>query len=115
MSSDKSHERRIPFYNADGTSLGTRTFEAAKSLVDDGSVKALRGRKGNLQAIIMHSDGSRDPVQTRPTQSTLVSLPETQGHEHGWKVSRLEGIDENGKPFRGRFRLTPVITERIAA
>jgi hypothetical protein len=64
---------------------------------------------------MMHGDDRRDPVLTRQTQGTKDNLPEKPGHELSWKASKLEGFDENGKPFRGRFRLTQVVADCKAA
>ena len=44
-------ERLIPYYAPDGTSLGFRTLEAAKRLIEGRYVKPSWGRKGNLRAI----------------------------------------------------------------
>jgi hypothetical protein len=42
---------QIPYYAPDGASLGFRSVEAAKRLIENGFVKPSHGRKGHLKAI----------------------------------------------------------------
>jgi hypothetical protein len=44
-------EIQIPYYAPDGTSLGFRSLEAARRLIEGGYVKPSYGRKRHLRAI----------------------------------------------------------------
>ena len=57
-------DQMIPFYAADGRSLGFRTLEAAERLVAGGYVKASYGRKKNLRAIWLCQEDGGNPVET---------------------------------------------------
>jgi hypothetical protein len=56
---------QIPFYAADGRSLGFRTLEAAERLVAGEYVKASYGRKKQLRAIWLCQEDGGNPVETR--------------------------------------------------
>ena len=77
---------QIPFYAADGRSLGFRTLEAAERLVAGGYVKASYGRKKNLRAIwarqqdggspVIYSASGKDPFPAPVTARTEDETPE---------------------------------------
>ena len=104
-------ERRIPYYAPDGTSLGFRTLEAAKRLIEGRYVKPSWGRKGHLRAIwLMSSDGG-NPIQTRAPQGTRYSVVEKLEHGRCWKLRKLDGRDEDGVPFSTRDDFLQVVAE----
>jgi hypothetical protein len=92
-------ERLIPYYGSDGTSLGFRTLEAAKRLIEGGHVKPSWGRKGHLRAIWLMSPDGGNPIQTRAPQGTRYSVVEKLEHGRCWKLRKLDGRDEDGVQF----------------
>ena len=101
----------IPYYASDGTSLGFRTLEAAKRLIEGRYVKPSRGRKGHLRAIwLMSSDGG-NPIQTRAPQGTRYSVVEKLEHGRCWKLRKLDGRDEGGVQFSARNGFLPVMAD----
>jgi hypothetical protein len=60
-------EIQIPYYAPDGTSLGFRSLEAARRLIEGGYVKPSYGRKRHLRAIwrLDRRDDDGTPVSTR--------------------------------------------------
>jgi len=60
-------ERQIPYYAPDGTSLGFRTPDAAKRLIEGGYVKPSWGRKGHLRAIWLQSPDGGNPILASPS------------------------------------------------
>ena len=104
-------ERLIPYYAPDGTSLGFRTFDAAKRLIEDGCVKASWGRKGHLRAIWLQSLGGGNPIQARVPQGTKYSVVEKLEHGRCWKLRKLESRDEDGAPFSARNVFLQVVAE----
>lgn len=55
---------QIPLYGPDGTSLGFRSPEAAKRLIEGGYVKPAYGRKGHLRALWLLQQDGANPVET---------------------------------------------------
>ena len=74
-------EIQIPYYAADGTSLGFRSLEAAKRLIESGYVKPAYGRKGHLKAIWLLQEDGGNPVET---------------HARGWHPVQLPGEHRDG-------------------
>ena len=89
----------IPYYASDGTSLGFRTHDAAKRLIEGGHVKPSWGRKGHLRAIWLMSPDGGNPIQTRAPQGTRYSVVEKLEHGRCWKLRKLDGRDEDGVQF----------------
>ena len=104
-------ERLIPYYGSDGTSLGFRTLEAAKRLIEGGHVKPSWGRKGHLRAIWLMSPDGGNPIQTRAPQGTRYSVVEKLEHGRCWKLRKLESRDEDGAPFSARNVFLQVVAE----
>jgi hypothetical protein len=104
-------ERLIPYYASDGTSLGFRTHDAAKRLIEGGHVKPSRGRKGHLRAIWLMSPDGGNPIQTRAPQGTKYSVVERLEHGHCWKLRKLDGRDEDGVPFSARNVFSQVVAD----
>ena len=65
---------QIPFYAADGRSLGFRTLEAAERLVAGGYVKASYGKKKKLRAIWLRQEDGGNPVETHAQAGTRYSF-----------------------------------------
>jgi len=107
-------ERLIPYYAPDGTSLGFRTHDAAKRLIEGGYVKPSWGRKGHLRAIWLLSPNGGNPIQTRAPQGTRYSVVEKLEHGRCWKLRKLDGRDEGGAPFSGRNVFLQVVAECMA-
>ena len=102
---------QIPIYAADGTSLGFRSLEAAKRLIESGYVKPAYGRKGHLKAIwLLQKDGG-NPVETHARAGTHYSFRENLDHGRCWKLRRLDWRDEDGAPFRIREAFLRVLTD----
>jgi hypothetical protein len=57
-------DRLIPYYAPDGTSLGFRTLDAAKQLIEGGYGKPSWGRKGHLRGTWLPSPDGGNPIQT---------------------------------------------------
>jgi hypothetical protein len=89
-------ERQIPYYAPDGSSLGSRTYEAAQRLIDGGYVKPSWGRKGHLRAIWLQSPDGSNPIQTQARLSTKYSVIERLQHGRCWKLRCLDRRDEDG-------------------
>ncbi|MGD0000039.1 MAG: hypothetical protein ABSE21_08055 [Bryobacteraceae bacterium] len=104
-------ERLIPYYAPDGTSLGFRTLEAAKRLIEGRYVKPSWGRKGHLRAIWLLSPDGGNPIQTRAPQGTKYSVIEKLQHGRCWKLRKLDGCDEDGVPFSARNVFLQVVAE----
>ena len=104
-------ERQIPYYAPDGTSLGFRTPDAAKRLIEGGYVKPSWGRKGHLRAIWLLSPDGGNPIQVRAPQGTKYSVMEKLEHGHCWKLRKLDGRDEDGVPFSARNVFLQVVAD----
>jgi hypothetical protein len=68
-------DQTIPFYAADGRSLGFRTLDAAQRLVAGGKVKASYGRKKKLRAIWLSKEDGSHPVEI-DVQRMCCNFPE---------------------------------------
>ena len=104
-------ERLIPYYASDGTSLGFRTHDAAKRLIEGGHVKPSWGRKGHLRAIWLLSPNGGNPIQTRAPQGTRYSVVEKLEHGRCWKLRKLDGRDEDGVSFSARNVFSQVVAD----
>ena len=105
------HADQIPYYAADGTSLGFRSLAAAKRLIAGGFVKPSYGRKGHLKAIwLLREDGS-NPVEMSAPAGTRYSFLENLDHSRCWKLRRLERKDEEGVDFSTRSIFTQVLAD----
>ena len=106
-----SKREQIPIYAADGTSLGFRTLEAAKRLIESGYVKPAYGRKGHLKAIWLLQQGGGNPVETHPRSGTRYSFIETLEHGRCYTLRRLDQRDETGKRVSMRPAFLQVVTD----
>ena len=104
-------ERLIPYYAPDGTSLGSRSHDAANRLIESGYVKPSWGRKGHLRAIWLQNTDGSNPIQTRLPQGTKYSVLEKLGHGQCWKLRKLDGRDEDGVQFSARNVFLQVVTD----
>jgi hypothetical protein len=95
----------IPFYAPDGAFLGKRTLDAAKRLVAGGFVKPSYGRKGHLKAIWLRKEDGSNPVETRAPGGTKYSFLQNLDNGRCWKLRRVDGRDDDGRPVdtRGVF------------
>ncbi len=101
----------IPFYSADGSSLGFRTLSAAERLVRGGYVKASYGRKKELRAIwLCRKDGS-SPIEAHAQAGTRYSFLESLEHGRCWNLRRLDRRDEDGVPVSTRAAFLQVVTD----
>jgi hypothetical protein len=107
-------ERQIPYYAPDGASLGYRTHDAAKRLIEGGYVKPSWGLKGHLKAIWLLSPNGGNPIQTRAPQGTKYSVIEKLQHGRCWKLRKLDGCDEDGAPFSARSAFFQVVADCMA-
>ena len=92
-------DQKIPYYAPDGRSLGFRTAEAAKRLIDGGFVKPSYGRKGHLKAIWLRRDDGTSPVEARVKLGTRYSFIETLENGRCWRLRKLRLRDEDGVEF----------------
>jgi len=102
-------------YAPDGASLGFRTLEAAKRLIEGGFVKPSYGRKGHLKAIWLQREDGGNPVETRARAGTSYSFIETMESGRCWKLRRLDRRDEDGVPFSARGVFLQVIADCLVA
>ena len=107
---------QIPYYAPDGTSMGFRTLEAARRLIAGGYVKPAYGRKGHLKAIwLLQKDGG-NPVETHPQAGTRYSFREALDNGlHCWKLRRVDGRDDDGKPVSTRGVFLQVLKDCLVA
>ncbi len=66
-------KNQIPFYGADGRSLGFRTLDTAERLVASG-FEASYGRKKVLRAIWLNEEDGGNPVETHAPTGTRYSF-----------------------------------------
>lgn len=109
-----SKNQQIPLYAADGRSLGFRTPDAAKRLLDGGFVKSSYGRKGHLKAIWLRREDGSNPVETHAKAGTRYSFIENLEHGRCWKLRRLDRRDEDGVRFSTRGVFMQVVTDCLA-
>ena len=102
---------QIPYYAPDGASLGFRSVEAAKRLIENGFVKPSYGRKGHLKAIWLRREDGSSPVETHGRAGTRYSFIENLEHGRCWKLRRLDRRDEDGVPFTTRGVFAQVVTD----
>lgn len=106
-----SKHQQIPFYDADGTSLGFRSIDAAQRLVEAGYVMPSYGRKGHLRAIWLRRVDGSNPVQVRARAGTRYSFLENLEHGRCWTLRKLDRRDEDGVPFSTRGVFLQVLTD----
>lgn len=104
-------EKQIPYYAPDGRSLGFRSMEAARRLIDGGFVKPAYGRKGHLKAIWLQREDGSSPVETHATAGTRYSFIEKLEHGRCWKLRRLDMRDEDGAAVSTRGFFLQVVTD----
>lgn len=102
---------QIPYYAPDGTSLGFRSLDAAKRLIEGGFVKASYGRKGHLKAIWLRQADGSSPVEINAPGGTRYSFIENLEHGRCWKLRRVDRRDEDGVPFSTRGVFGQVVTD----
>jgi hypothetical protein len=103
---------QIPIYAADGTSLGFRSLEAAKRLIESGYVKPAYGRKGHLKAIWLLQEDGGNPVETQARGGTRYSFLENIETGRCWSLRRLDRRDEDGVPVITRGVFLQVVTRK---
>jgi hypothetical protein len=92
-------DKQIPYYAPDGRSLGVRSVDAARRLIEGGFVKPSYGRKGHLKAIWLQREDGSSPVETHARAGTCYSFIETLEHGRCWKLRSLRLRDEDGVEF----------------
>jgi len=107
-------EKQIPYYAPDGTSLGFRSIDAAKRLIEGGYVKPSYGRKGHLKAIWLRQEDGSSPVETHARGGTKYSFLENMETGRCWKLRRLDPRDEDGVRFSTRHVFLQVLKDCIA-
>lgn len=111
-----SNHEQIPLYGSDGRSLGFRSLEAAKQLIDGGYVKPAYGRKGHLKAIWLLQQDGGNPVETQPRNGTRYSFPENlDSGRRCWKLRRLGCRDEDGRLVITRSVFLQVVADCLVA
>ncbi len=104
-------DKQIPYYAPDGRSLGFRSVDAAKRLIEGGFVKPSYGRKGHLKAIWLQREDGSSPVETHARAGTRYSFIETLEHGRCWKLRRMDMRDEHGVHVNTRGIFLQVLTE----
>jgi hypothetical protein len=97
----------IPYYASDGTSLGFRSLDAARCLIEGGYVKPSYGRKRHLRAIWLRQEDGSSPIPARAPSGTQYSFPENlDSGRRCWKLRRLDRRDDDGTlvSTRGMFQ-----------
>ena len=102
---------QIPIYAADGASLGFRSFEAAKRLIESGYVKPAYGRKGHLKAIWLLQEDGGNPVETNARSGTRYSFIETLERGRCYTLRRLDQRDDEGVPVSMRAAFLQVVAD----
>jgi hypothetical protein len=97
-------EIQIPYYAPDGTSLGFRSLEAARRLIEGGYVKPSYGRKRHLRAIWLRQEDGSSPVPTHAPSGTRYSFPENLD-------SGRHRRDDDGTPVSTRGVFLQVIAD----
>jgi hypothetical protein len=108
-------EKPIPYYAPDGSSLGFRSIEAAKRLIEGGYVKPSYGRKGHLKAIWLGKQDGGNPVETHAQAGTRYSFIENVETGRCWKLRRLDMRDEDGIRFSTRRVFLQVVADCMAS
>lgn len=109
-----SNREQIPLYGPDGTSLGFRSPEAAKRLIEGGYVKPAYGRKGHLRALWPLQEDGANPVETHPRSGTRYSfLQNLESGNRCWKLRRVDGRDDDGVPVSTRSVFLQVLADCI--
>ena len=109
------HNHLIPFYAPDGASLGKRTLDAAKRLVAGGFVKPSYGRKGHLKAIWLRKEDGSNPVETRAPGGTRYSFLQNLDNGRCWKLRRVDGRDDDGRPVDTRSVFLQVLRDCLVS
>jgi len=90
-------DKQIPYYSSDGTSLGFRSEEAARRLIEGGYVKPSYGRKRHLRAIWLQPEDGSNPVSAHAPSGTRYSFPQNlDSGRRCWKHRRLDRRDDDG-------------------
>ena len=111
-----SNREQIPLYASDGTSLGFRSLEAATRLIAGEYVKPAYGRKGHLKAIWLLQQDGGNPVETRARSGTRYSFPQNLDNGNRcWKLRRVDGRDDDGRPVTTRSVFLQVVTDCLVA
>ena len=102
---------QIPFYGADGRTLGFRTLDTAERLVASGFVKPSYGRKNVLRAIWLNEEDGGNPVETQAPTGTRYSFIQTLEHGRCYALRRLDLRDEAGRRVSMRPAFLQVVTD----
>jgi len=105
---------QIPFYMADGRSLGFRTLDSAERLIAGGFVKPSYGRKNNLRAIWLRQEDGGNPVKAIPPSGTRYSFVQNLERGRCWTLRRLDGRDEDGVLVVTRAAFLQVVADCLA-
>jgi hypothetical protein len=106
-----SNHEQIPLYAFDGTSLGFRSLEAAKRLIEGGYVKPAYGRKGHLKAIWLRPEDGGSP-ETQARTGTRYSVLQNLGDGgRCWKFRRVDLRDDDGMPVTTRSVFFQVVAD----
>ena len=106
----------IPYYAPDGTSMGFRSTDAAKRLIEGGRVKPSYGRKGHLKAIWLLQQDGDSPVEAQVRAGTTYSFLENLDNGNRcWKLRRVDGIDDDGMPVSTRSVFLQVVSDCLVA
>ena len=105
-------DKQIPYYASDGTSLGFRSLEAARCLIEGGYVKPSYGRKQHLRAIWLRAEDGSSPVEAQAPSGTRYSFPEKlDTGRRCWKLRRLDRRDDDGARVNTRGVFLQVIAD----
>ena len=97
---------------ADGTTLGSRSLDAAKRLIAGEYVKPAYGRKGHLKAIWLLQEDGANPVQAHARSGTRYSfLQNLDSGSRCWKFRRVDGRDDDGVPVTTRGVFQQVVAD----
>ncbi len=103
---------QIPYYAPDGRSMGFRSIDAARRLIEGGYVKASYGRKGHLKAIWLQQEDGSSPVETHARAGTRYSfLQNLDNGSRCWKLRRVDGRDDDGVLVSTRGVFVQVVTD----
>ena len=109
-----SRLNQVPYYAADGRSLGFRSIGTALRLIAAGSVKPSYGRKRQLKAIWLQQEDGSNPIETQPRPGTpYVFREHLPTGQRCWRHKRVDRKDESGEQACGRDDFFRVLRDRM--